>query len=503
MQAASSMEYCNEQWLGKNRSVLPQYPELIFGVQPYMRSLGLSQSLTALVWVASPLAGSLVQPWIGVLSDQSRNPCGKRRPFIAGGAVATTVCLLMLAWTKETVCFFATRIGGDIHGATIQTITILLAIMWVYALNIAIQPVQSGIRAFIIDNCPAHQQIEASAWASRITGIGSVLGYLSGLVNVFECVSMWENTQFKSLCITAALALGITVTISCILVQEVDPTIEDPTKRSQYNMRALFQTLRQSLFTLPPVTRKVCKTQFFAWMGWFPFLFYHTTYVGSFYTKTVFHRHRPLGHVTNAVENAINAHGIRVGTVASIAFALVALISNLVLPVLVQISNKDKFVSEKISVKSFSTSFAIPGLTLGRTWTLAHILFATCMFGTFFISSSTSATVIVGIVGISWAVTIWAPFALISEEVAARQLNRRHQAILETIEDSSDQAGAIMGLHNMAIAAPQIIAALICSILFRLLQAAGVEDTIGWALRLGGIAALFAARLASRIGEGE
>ena len=409
----------------------------------------------------------------------------------------------MLAWTKEIVCFFARRIDGDVHGRSVQTTTILIAIMWVYALNIVIQPVQSGIRAFIIDNCPAHQQAEASAWASRITGIGSVLGYLSGLMNIFESISTWGNTQFKSLCIISSLALGITTAVSCILVQEVDPSIEEPTKHSQFNVIALISQSRRSLVTLPPITRKVCKTQFFAWMGWFPFLFYHTTYVGNFYTRTIFHKHRRLGHITSAIENTINAHGIRVGTVASIAFALVALISNLVLPFLVQISTKDKFLLEKTSSRNFSTSFAIPGLTLQRTWTLAHILFAVCMFSTLFVGSSTSGTIIIGIVGISWAVTIWAPFALISEEVAARQLHRRHQAISGATEASTDQAGAIMGLHNVSIAAPQIVAALICSLLFRFLQAVGVEDTIGWAFRLGGISALIAARLASRIGDEE
>ena len=468
-----------------------------------MRSLGLSQSLTALVWIASPLAGTIVQPCVGILSDQSRNPWGKRRPFIAGGAAATIVCLIMLAWTREVVCFFARHMGGDVHSGSVQTVTILLAIIWVYALNIAIQFVQSGIRAFIIDNCPVHQQTEASAWSSRITGIGSVLGYLSGLINVFEDVSTWENTQFKSLCVIASLALGITAAISCVRIEEVDPRVKEPVPFSQSNVGTLPKQIYHCILTLPPTTRKVCKTQLFAWMGWFPFLFYHTTYVGNYYTKSVFLKHGPLGHITNAIENAINAHGIRVGTYASIAFALVALISNIVLPVLVQISAKDKFLLEKTSIKRFSTSLAIPGLTLQRTWTLAHILFAICMFSTIFVGSSTSATVIVGIIGFSWAVTIWAPFALISEEVAARQLHGSNQDNTGVIGNNPDQAGAIMGLHNVSIAAPQIVAGLMCSILFRLFQAVGVEDTIGWTFRLGGISALIAAHLASHIGEEE
>jgi solute carrier family 45 protein 1/2/4 len=38
---------------------------------PYLLSLGLSKSLMALVWIAGPLSGTLVQPYVGVRSDLS------------------------------------------------------------------------------------------------------------------------------------------------------------------------------------------------------------------------------------------------------------------------------------------------------------------------------------------------------------------------------------------------------------------------------------------------
>ncbi|CRK30258.1 hypothetical protein BN1708_000793, partial [Verticillium longisporum] len=70
---------------------------------PYLLSLGLSKSLMALVWIAGPLTGTLVQPYVGMLSDNCRVPWGKRKPFMVGGTIATIISLIFLAWTKEIV----------------------------------------------------------------------------------------------------------------------------------------------------------------------------------------------------------------------------------------------------------------------------------------------------------------------------------------------------------------------------------------------------------------
>ena len=60
------------------------------------------------------------------------------------------------------------------------------------------------------------------------------------------------------------------------------------------------------------------------------------------------------------------------------------------------------------------------------------------------------------------------------------------------------QAGAIMGLHNVAISSPQILAALACSGIFSLAKMMGSQTGTGWVLRAGGGAALGAAYLTSR-----
>jgi solute carrier family 45 protein 1/2/4 len=105
---------------------------------PYLLSLGLSKSLMALVWIAGPLSGTLVQPYVGVRSDNCRIPWGKRKPFILGGAAATIVSLLALAWTKEVVGGFLGLFGAQKDDPGVKVTTIVVAVLFVYVLDFAI-----------------------------------------------------------------------------------------------------------------------------------------------------------------------------------------------------------------------------------------------------------------------------------------------------------------------------------------------------------------------------
>lgn len=105
---------------------------------PYLMSLGLSKSLMALVWIAGPLSGTLVQPYVGMLSDNCRVPWGKRKPFMLGGAAATIVSLMILSWTKDIVGGFLSLFGADPTSQGVKVTTIVVAVIWVYILDFAI-----------------------------------------------------------------------------------------------------------------------------------------------------------------------------------------------------------------------------------------------------------------------------------------------------------------------------------------------------------------------------
>lgn len=244
--------------------------------QPYLISLGLSKSLTALVWVAAPLCGVVVQPFVGALSDQSRLRWGRRKPFIVGGAVGTVISMLILAWVDEIVCCLSKACGRDGGGHCMRTLVVLTAVFWVYALNIAIQPLQTGLRALIVENCPAHQQTQASATASCLMGIGNIVGYLAGFTDLPHTLPLNGGTQFQGLCLIASFSLAASVTISCLLVFEKDPRSSSPSLIDASTGNPIRHLIR-CVKVLPPNIRKVCHVQFWAWMGWFPFLYYKTT----------------------------------------------------------------------------------------------------------------------------------------------------------------------------------------------------------------------------------
>ncbi|KAN0086878.1 hypothetical protein V8E54_000566 [Elaphomyces granulatus] len=523
--------------------------------QPYLLSLGMSKALLAFVWIAGPLTGTLVQPYVGIRSDNCRISWGKRKPFMIAGGIATIFALLALAWVRELVGGFLGIFGVDAKSDGVKMTIIVLATVLMYCLDFAINTVQAGIRAFIVDNAPAHQQESANAWASRLIGVGNILGYISGYLDLPKLLPFFGNTQFKVLSVIACISLGSTLLTSCTYIKERDPRLEGPPVSDNPGLISFFRQVFKAIRRLPPQIRKVCEVQIAAWVGWFPFLFYSTTYIGQIYVNPIFADHPTLSdaQIDQAWEEAT-----RVGTFALLIYAIVSFAANIILPLLVIPTYKhivptpvvpdtppaeDPELTRRMSFSSmpFGTSsepllevhsiknpeksilshLQIPGLTLRRAWLLSHLLFSVCMFSTFFINSVRVATVVIGLVGISWALTLWAPFALISAEVAQRDVEkriRRSQAELEETseswsrtpsvqheEESTDQAGIILGLHNVSMSFPQIFSTLVSSVIFNALQkprGKPWDDSVGWVMRFGGCAALVAAYLSKRLHEG-
>jgi solute carrier family 45 protein 1/2/4 len=98
----------------------------------------MSKALLAFVWIAGPLTGTLVQPYIGIRSDNCRISWGKRKPFMIVGAAATIVALLALAWVQETVGGFLSIFGVDPASDGTRTTIIFFATVLMYCLDFAI-----------------------------------------------------------------------------------------------------------------------------------------------------------------------------------------------------------------------------------------------------------------------------------------------------------------------------------------------------------------------------
>lgn len=182
-------------------------------------------------------------------------------------------------------------------------------------------------------------------------------------------------------------------------------------------------------------------------------------------------------------------------------FALISLFASIAVPNLVWPNGRFRYHHRTFTLLSrWLVTISTWMSSICHLWMLSHILYAACMFATMLISSISGTCVLVGIVGISWAVTIWAPYAIISTAVLDGADIHEND---DTIE--SERLGIVIGLHNVAIATPQILAALICSFVFLVFDGSGsatAEDSVGWVLRIGGLSALIAAFLTMRLNEG-
>lgn len=84
--------------------------ELGYGT-PYLLGLGLEEKYTALVWLAGPLSGLIVQPLIGAISDTSTSRY-RRRFWIVVSTALLVLSLLGLAYTEPMAKAFVDLIGA-------------------------------------------------------------------------------------------------------------------------------------------------------------------------------------------------------------------------------------------------------------------------------------------------------------------------------------------------------------------------------------------------------
>ena len=53
---------------------------------PVTEGLGASPFIYGLIWLAGPFTGMVVQPLVGILSDNTKSRFGRRRPYLLAGA---------------------------------------------------------------------------------------------------------------------------------------------------------------------------------------------------------------------------------------------------------------------------------------------------------------------------------------------------------------------------------------------------------------------------------
>ncbi|PQE14261.1 sucrose transporter protein [Rutstroemia sp. NJR-2017a BVV2] len=452
---------------------------------PYLLSLGLTKSRTSLVWIAGPLSGLIMAPLVGAMADRSRSKWGRRRPYMVGASILVALCLLVLGWTKEIVSHFVEE--GEFN----KTCTIFLAVLAIYAVDFAINAVQWSCRSLIVDMLPIQKQQSGSAWASRMAALGHLIGYAIGTVDLVQIFGpSMGDTQFKKLILVAAFALLFCVGITSWAVTE-RVLISSKDADAQAGIFKIARQIYRTTMTVPPKIQAILWSQFWSWIGWFPFLFYGTTYVG----ETYFRYDAP--HEIKQSKDALGDIG-RIGSMSLVVFSLVSSCGSFILPLLIKSPDEDNFTQRPpASIARFVEAYNKHKPDLLGAWFVGHLMFSSAMFLAPFASSFRFATSLIAFCGLPWSVASWAPYAFLGVEVnkmggvpsyrrlstseplelesptdihSPSLLRLEHDSSLEDVASTGELSGIYFGILNIYTTIPQFIGTFISMIVFSILE---------------------------------
>ncbi|MDX3883827.1 MULTISPECIES: MFS transporter [Sphingomonadales] len=143
--------------------------QIVWGLQNantsrIFQTLGADVDELAILWIAAPITGLLVQPIIGYLSDRTWTPLGRRRPYLLGGAILTAIALFAMP-----------------NAPTLWAASVMLWVLTA-SVNIAMEP----FRALVADTLPEEQRAQGFAMQVFFIGAGAV----------FACALPWILTHW-------------------------------------------------------------------------------------------------------------------------------------------------------------------------------------------------------------------------------------------------------------------------------------------------------------------
>ncbi|QRW25642.1 Uracil catabolism protein 4 [Rhizoctonia solani] len=360
---------------------------------PYLLSLGLKKSHMALVFVAGPLSGLIMQPLIGVLADRSTSSLGRRRPYMLAASLVSIGGLMLLGFTRE----FSGIFGGA------KGLTIGIAVYAIFCIDFSINAVQAVDRALLVDILPPALQAAGNAWAGRMFGLGSVAGFFIGGINLPSVFPSLGRTQLEVLSVISSVLLLSLHGITAASVEE-KVLVTDGTTSDTNIFAQIFKDIWENILTLPRTIRSICLVQFFSWIAWFPVLFYSSTWVGDIYKATAMENGR--------VEDDPTLHddATRIGSLALLYSSILSFAVSIVAPFFIRSnrgagSDAPRGAMDKLKI------------SLGGLWSLSQGIFACSMMATLLPQTVTSATIIITITGFCWAVSQWVPFSLLGEAI--------------------------------------------------------------------------------------
>jgi maltose/moltooligosaccharide transporter len=379
-------------------------------MSPIYRYLGADEN-NAILWLAGPITGLIIQPIIGVWSDNtwSKN-FGRRKPFFLVGAIIASIALFLMPQSSA--------------------LWMAVSLLWILdaANNITMEP----YRAFVADKLPQEQHSLGFVTQSFFTGLGSTLANFTPAILITLGVVGINDVAKNGIPITVfwAFFIGAGVTIASILysmftTKEIPPNKEElaelkAKKSGKSGIQLFIEEISTAFKEMPTVMKQLIPVKFFTWFAMFCYWQSITDglALSLFATKDVqSEMYKQAGVLTGQVNGTYNI------ICFLSAFLLVPLAKKL-----------------GASVTHF-ISLTLAGLAIFfmNTYSLNTILFSIPnIFGEGSIAVSQVYLISFGL-GIGWASMLSMPYSLLSAAIPANRI------------------GVYMGIFNMFIVIPMLI----------------------------------------------
>ena len=225
--------------------------------------------------------------------------------------------------------------------------------------------------------------------------MGNIIGYGAGAVDLMQMFgTRLGDSQFQQLTVIASVVILATTAVTCWAVQEKTLV---PAKGTQEPQKTAVGVLRQiygTVMHLPPRVEAICKAVFWSWIGWFPFLFYSTTWVG----ETYFRYDVPAD--ARKSEDALGEMG-RIGSTSLVIFSFITCTGAFVLPLLIKSPDDETYTARPPRVMAGTLrrlNKIKPDLL--SAWVFSQLMFAATMVFAPFARSFRFATALVCLCGV-------------------------------------------------------------------------------------------------------
>lgn len=222
-------------------------------------SLGADVCHLSYFWLAAPLAGMVIQPIVGMFSDGTWTRFGRRIPYILGGALISTIALMLMPNCPTLLALAPLAMGA------------FILLFMDLSFNVTMQP----FRALVADMLDDSQKTEGYVVQTFLINIGAVVGAVLPLIMTWAGVSDEAVPGQVSSHIAWSYYIGGAILLATVLVTAFKTKEYPPEEFAEYNGLAEaegpaektgFMTL---LHNTPSAMIRLGITQFFSWAALF------------------------------------------------------------------------------------------------------------------------------------------------------------------------------------------------------------------------------------------